>query len=79
MEYSIGFPIQVTELRYATANEDANEAAGAWITEHCDQLIVVWDGHPARGKGGNADVVARARQLGRSVRVVRPPGAEREL
>ena len=30
---------------------------GALIVEHCDVLIAVWDGEPARGLGGTGDVV----------------------
>ena len=32
-----------------------------------DVLIAVWDGEPARGRGGTAEVVAYARSLGKPV------------
>ncbi len=32
--------------------------AGAWVAAKCDLLIAIWDGKPARGTGGTADVVA---------------------
>ncbi len=38
----------------------------------CDVLIAVWDGEPARGRGGTADVVAFARELGRPLIVIDP-------
>ncbi|HVF83899.1 MAG TPA: hypothetical protein VM913_06990 [Sphingomicrobium sp.] len=42
---------------------DAEEAfvmAGRATVAHCDLLIAVWDGLPARGRGGTADTVALA-------------------
>ena len=39
--------------------------AGRYIVENCDLLIAVWNGLPARGVGGTAEIVslARARKL----------------
>lgn len=45
--------------------EEAYLDAGFEIVEACDVLIAVWDGQPARGKGGTADVVAYAREFGK--------------
>jgi hypothetical protein len=42
-----------------------------------DRLVAVWDGLPARGVGGTAEVVACARQRGLPVEVVWPDGAQR--
>ncbi|WP_041624991.1 hypothetical protein [Stackebrandtia nassauensis] len=42
-----------------------------------DQLIAVWDGQPARGYGGTADVVDYARDHGIDVTVIWPEGAKR--
>lgn len=42
-----------------------------------DRLVAVWDGLPARGVGGTAEVVADARELGLPVEVVWPAGARR--
>ena len=42
-----------------------------------DRLVAVWDGLPARGMGGTAEVVADARKLGLPVDVVWPVGARR--
>jgi hypothetical protein len=41
-------------------------------------LCAVWDGLPARGYGGTADVVAYARQHGKPVHVIWPAGARRD-
>jgi hypothetical protein len=45
----------------------AYAAVGAWVANECDILIAVWDGREASGAGGTAEVVERARQLGRPV------------
>lgn len=49
--------------------ERGYELVGRWVADHSDVLLAVWDGAPAGGPGGTADVVeyARKRQLqGRS-------------
>jgi hypothetical protein len=43
-----------------------------------DCLLAVWDGKPARGYGGTADVVNAARARGLPVTVIWPAGAERD-
>jgi hypothetical protein len=43
-----------------------------------DQLIAVWDGQPARGHGGTADVVNEAHQHQLPVTVLWPHGASRD-
>jgi hypothetical protein len=53
-------------------------AASEFMIDHADELYAVWDGQPARGHGGTADVVTYARQRGVSVRVIWPEGAERD-
>ncbi|MFD4786250.1 hypothetical protein ACFWN1_04065 [Streptomyces sp. NPDC058459] len=67
----------VTRLSFESPSEEAYDAAGQWIAKHCEILIAVWDGKPARGLGGTADAVAHARKLGRVVRVVWPSGVQR--
>ncbi|GAA2511399.1 hypothetical protein [Pilimelia columellifera] len=44
--------------------------AGQVLVDRCDHLLAVWDGQPARGQGGTADVVAYARSCGRPVTVL---------
>jgi len=46
--------------------------AGAYIVEHCELLIAVWDEKPAAGFGGTADVVAYARDRGGDIVVLNP-------
>jgi hypothetical protein len=40
--------------------EHAYERAGQLMVEQSDAVIAVWDGRPAAGRGGTADVVAYA-------------------
>jgi hypothetical protein len=67
----------VTELDYAEPSEEAFLAAGKSVVDSCDRLIAVWDGKPARGVGGTADVVGYARRTGKAVSVVWPGGTHR--
>lgn len=45
----------------------AYRAAGEYAVDHTDVLIAVWDGEPARGKGGTAAIVEYALKQGRPV------------
>lgn len=45
-------------------DEDAYLAAGKRVVELSDLVVAVWDGEPAKGKGGTADVVDYARHRG---------------
>jgi hypothetical protein len=67
----------VTTLAYAKPSEQAYDAAGQYIVEHCDVLVAVWDGQPALGRGGTADAVAHAHRLGRTVIATWPVGVLR--
>ena len=51
---------EVEILRTPGADEDAYQAAGYSVAAYSDVLIAVWDGSPARGKGGTGDVVTYA-------------------
>lgn len=61
-----------------TASDSAAHMAGSEILVGlADELIAVWDGKPAWGYGGTADVVAYAERTGVPVRVLWPEGAAR--
>jgi hypothetical protein len=47
------------------------------MLDRAEHLFAVWDGKPARGYGGTADVVAEARQRAIPVTVIWPDGASR--
>lgn len=64
-------------LDFPHSTDEAYYAAGTYIADHCDRLIAVWDGRPARGLGGTGDIVTYARSLGRPVTVIWLDGVER--
>ena len=69
--------VEVETLDFAEPSEDAYLAAGQRVVDECDVLVAVWDGLPAQGKGGTADVVAYARTTKTPVTVVWPSGVRR--
>ncbi|MDH6112934.1 hypothetical protein P3T36_002651 [Kitasatospora sp. MAP12-15] len=61
-----------------TVSDSAAHMAGSEILVGlADLLLAVWDGKPAWGYGGTADVVGFAERSGVPVRVLWPAGAER--
>ena len=68
----------VERLPFEQSTEDAHMAAGQALVSQADVIVAVWDGQPARGFGGTADVVKHARGCGVTVRVVWPTGASRD-
>jgi hypothetical protein len=44
--------------------ETAYQRAGRYVVDRSDVLIALWDGKPARGKGGTAEIVAYAEHHG---------------
>jgi hypothetical protein len=67
----------MTRLCYSEPSEQAYWAAGQEIVKNSDVVLAVWDGKPAGGLGGTADVVEHARTLGRPVKVIWPAGCRR--
>jgi hypothetical protein len=65
------------ELPYLSPTEEAFMAAGRTVADRCDLLLAVWDGAPAAGLGGTADVVQYAKERGKSVEIIWPEGARR--
>ncbi|MFJ9949461.1 hypothetical protein [Kitasatospora sp. NPDC091207] len=59
------------------SDEAAHMAASELLVRQVDRLLAVWDGLPARGFGGTADVVAYARRQGVPVEVLWPEGMRR--
>ncbi|MDX3611964.1 hypothetical protein [Streptomyces europaeiscabiei] len=60
------------------SDSNAHMAGSELLVDQVDELLAVWDGQPARGYGGTADVVTYARQRGVPVRVLWPDGATRD-
>jgi hypothetical protein len=68
--------VQVVE--HPESTEQAHMDGGRAVVDRSSVLVAVWDGKPARGLGGTADVVAYARERGVPVTVVWPEGATRD-
>ena len=67
----------VEVLKHRKPSEDAFQHAGRRVVESSDLLVAVWDGKPARGRGGTADIVEYARKCGVEVEVIWPRGVTR--
>lgn len=68
---------EVIRLDFQESSSEAHMAASIAMLDRIDTLVAVWDGLPARGYGGTADVIEEARA--RRIEVVRiwPDGARR--
>jgi hypothetical protein len=68
----------VTTLDHVESDAAAHLDASLRMLADADRLLAVWDGEPARGPGGTADVVAAAHERGLPVIVLWPRGAVRD-
>jgi hypothetical protein len=68
---------RVETCPFTDPSESAFLYAGRRVVDRCDTLIAIWDGAPARGRGGTADIVSYARSIGRDVEIVWPTGTKR--
>jgi hypothetical protein len=68
---------KVDRLSYIESTEASHMAASQAMLAGADRLYAVWDGKPARGYGGTADVVDEAERAGIPVTVIWPQGARR--
>jgi hypothetical protein len=69
---------EVYRLPFTESSPEALMAASEFMLDRADLLWAVWDGKPARGYGGTADVVTYARDNGLPVTVIWPDGAHRD-
>jgi hypothetical protein len=67
----------VETLSFAEPCEEAYLAAGCRVADLSEVLLAVWDGEPAKGKGGTGDIVEYAKRRGVQVKVVWPAGIAR--
>jgi hypothetical protein len=67
----------VEYLAYSEPSELAFLAAGHRIVDQVDLLVAIWDGQPAKGLGGTADIVDYARSMAKPVVVLWPSGIAR--
>jgi hypothetical protein len=68
----------VRRLPFVEPTSESYMAASKLMIDTAGELYAVWDGQPARGYGGTADVVAYARQHGKPVHVIWPAGSRRD-
>ncbi|MFE2247309.1 hypothetical protein [Streptomyces lavendulae] len=68
---------EVHRTGMAVSDSAAHMAGSEILVGLVDELWAVWDGKPARGYGGTADVVAYAERTGVPVRILWPGGASR--
>jgi hypothetical protein len=74
----IGQAAEIHRMPYTESDSESHMAASAHMVDQADELWAVWDGEPARGYGGTADVVAYAREHGVPVQIIWPEGATRD-
>ncbi|GAA3864968.1 hypothetical protein GCM10022243_34010 [Saccharothrix violaceirubra] len=67
----------VTRLDHHASDPTAHMDASLRMLDQADALLAVWDGQPARGYGGTADVVRAAFTRDIPVTVVWPTGSTR--
>lgn len=70
--------VRVVQLSFSGPSEEAYWAAGKRVVDVTDMLVAVWDGLPAGGLGGTADVVHYAENCHKRVVRIWPQGASRE-
>ncbi|MET8544058.1 hypothetical protein ABZW03_25920 [Kitasatospora sp. NPDC004799] len=73
----IGRASEVHRTGLDASTPDAHMAGSEVLVGLADVVLAVWDGLPARGRGGTADVVAYAHRCGVPVQVLWPDGATR--
>ncbi len=61
---------QVRVIGERPHRDDAYLDCGMETVNHCDLLLAVWDGEPARGRGGTAEIIAYAREMSRPLIIV---------
>jgi hypothetical protein len=64
-------------LDFLESTEEAFLAAGKRVVDLSDELVAIWDGQQAQGKGGTEDIVSYAQSIGKKVTVIWPEGVRR--
>lgn len=68
----------VVRLDHAESTSQSHMDASLEMIRRAQRLIAVWDGKPARGYGGTADIVDAAREREVPTTVIWPEGARRD-
>jgi len=61
---------EVIELPAQEGRGPSFYAVGLYVLNHSDVLVAIWDGKPARGVGGTAQIVEEARRQGKPVALI---------
>ena len=61
-EFRKKYDTTIDIVRTAGPREKAYELAGRAVVDRSDVMIVVWDGEPARGRGGTAEIYSYAQR-----------------
>ncbi|QVQ51226.1 hypothetical protein J4H86_20730 [Spiractinospora alimapuensis] len=69
---------EVLRLEFEESTAQSHMAASETMLQLADTLLAVWDGQPARGFGGTADVIAAAQSHGLPITTIWPTGATRD-
>jgi hypothetical protein len=69
--------VEVIRLGFERSTSEAHMAAGRVLIDRSDRVVAVWDGQPARGLGGTADMVTYALGKSVSVDIIWPAGSYR--
>lgn len=67
----------VETLNFIEPSDEAYLAAGHRVVDLSEMMVAIWDGQPAKGKGGTADIVDYARSRGTRLEIVWPKGIAR--
>lgn len=68
----------VIRLDHQASHSQAHMDASLRMIAQADELLAVWDGKPARGYGGTADIVDAARNRNLPTTIIWPEGATRD-
>jgi hypothetical protein len=61
-EHLLAEAVSVNTVEPAQSREHAYESAGQAVVDRSDVMVVVWNGQPARGRGGTAEIYEYARK-----------------
>ena len=67
----------VETLNFVEPSNEAYLAAGHRVVDLSELILAIWDGQPAKGKGGTADIVDYARKRRTRLEIVWPEGMVR--
>ena len=74
----IGQSVNVVTLDFPESTSESHMAAARHFLDAADELLAVWDGQPARGYGGTADIIAEAQRRNIPITIIWPDGARRD-